>query len=339
MKSFVALVALVGVCSAVALAEKPKLTGQEPSVAPHVQPLQRGPFVPVQRMARIGRDFKLKSPWYEVDNSGGGIAQLCGQDPAFDCFEGIRVATGGAGDPATPTDGDDPPLGCEGYDPFCDIAATGDCITGGGYRWFFGEAFHAPMTINMMVVEPGTEGLTSDRMQVAWFWGALGPNTSEQCFIAVFTAEDFDEFCADPPAGNSFDGVVLDFGDLAAGIGYYWTDVELCLTGLFLDHPVDGSGAYTMIAASDFDPVGGTFTPPTLAQFMFWGLKVDSPGEQPTDVNYTDTDPPFLVIDPILECNFFGPGFVPCPFDNIGYMFDMFTAGGIPCQGLICGAR
>ena len=337
MKKLVALVGLVGACSAAALAEEPKLAGEKPSVAPHLQPLQRGPFVPVLRMARIGPDYRLKSPWYEVDNSGG-IAQLCGQDPAFDEFEGARSATGGAADPATPSDGDDPPNGCEGYDPFCDIAATGDCAAGGGYRFFFGSGFQAPMIVNDMVVEPGTEGGFSDRVQFAWYWSVGGPTTSEQCFIAVFTAEDFSDNCLDPASSNGFDGVVFDFGVLGSGRGYYWTDAELCLSGLFVDHPVDGAGAYTLIAAKDYDPVAGTFTPPTGAQFMLWGLKADSPGEEPSDVVYVDTERPFLEIDPVLECNFFGPGFVSCPTDNLGHMFDMFTGAPPPtCVGFICG--
>ena len=331
MKRFVALVGLVGACSAAALAEEPKLAGEKPSVAPHLQPLQRGPFVPVLRMARIGPDYRLKSPWYEVDNSGG-IAQLCGQDPAFDEFEGARSATGGAADPATPSDGDDPPNGCEGYDPFCDIAATGDCAAGGGYRFFFGSGFQAPMIVNDMVVEPGTEGLTSDRVQFAWHWA---PAVAEQCFIAVFTAEDFSDNCFDPPTSGDFGGVVLDFGVLPAPTGYYWTDAELCLAGLFLEHPVDGSGAYTMIAASDYDPVGGTFTPPTSAQFMAWGLKVDSPGEEPSGVVYVDTEPPFLEIDPVLECSFWAGA--SCPPDNLGPMFDMFTGVICDCCGQRCG--
>ncbi|MCH8807359.1 MAG: hypothetical protein IH986_14925 [Planctomycetes bacterium] len=317
MKTIISITAVATLAAGLALADPP-------DERPRLQAAQSaGELILPLRIAGIGPDFKLTSPWYEY--SSGGVAGVCGQVLAFDIFEGDRRVQ-----PSPPTDGE----ACGGYDPRC--GSPGECSSG-AYRWFFGTAFHAPMIINDFVVEPGMEGLTSDRIQFAWFWGVGGPGTSEQCFIAVFTAEDFSDNCFDPAASNGFDGVVLDFGVLGAGTSYYWTDIELCLSGLFLEHPVDGAGAYTLMAASDFDPVGGTFTPPTLAQFMFWGMKPDSPGEHPSEVVYVDTDPPFLEIDPVLECNLFGPGFIPCPMGNMGYMFNMYLSSNRACAGLICG--
>ncbi|MCH8807360.1 MAG: hypothetical protein IH986_14930 [Planctomycetes bacterium] len=300
----------------------PGSTGR--SATPQLQTLQAGRFTPVRSMARIGPDFRLKSPWYDI--GGGGVAQLCSQELVFDLFEGRRNATGGPMDPATPTEG----AAFGGYDPIC-------FGPGSQARWFFGSGFHAPMTVNDFVVEPISIGATSDRVQFAWHWFVGGPGTSEQCFVAIFIAEEFDNSCSKTPTSGEFDGVILDFGVLENIEEYRWTDTELCLAGLFLQLPLDGAGAYTIFLARDYDPATGVLTPSTSAQMMLWGQKPIAIGEHPDPVVYVDYDPANFRIEPATECDAWGPGTVFCPSDNIGPMFNLYGGHIDFCFGLLCG--
>ena len=266
-----------------------------------LQPAAPGAKIAPLRIAAIGRDLKLKGPWLDYP---GGLAQACGQELNFDCFE---------------------PPGTN-YTP---------CKSGQN-PWFFGLGFQNMFVTNDMTVERGTEGLTSDRILVAWHWFVNGSGTSEQCFIAVFTAEDFDDTCAGPAAANFYDGVIMDFGILPSGNGSYWVDAELCNVGLLLQNPLDGSGAYEITFAKDYDPANGQLTLATSAQPMLWGVKPEAPGSQ-GPIQWDDTDPPDHRYTAPDECHdYSNPN--RCP-DPLGAMFAMYTATGgpPPCGGLLCG--
>jgi len=71
-----------------------------------------------------------------------------------------------------------------------------DCFEpdGGGDRVFFGETYCGIYFANDMETENLTSG-DSLTLGFAWFWYVNGPGTSEQCYVVVFTAEDFDDTC------------------------------------------------------------------------------------------------------------------------------------------------
>jgi hypothetical protein len=176
------------------------------------------------------------------------------------------------------------------YGDACDLNQDGqpDCPK---YFWWFGAGYRNPFWVNDMTVVSGTEGSQATGLVPVWYVS----NTQNNTFImAIFTAEDFDDTCNGPAAGNIYDGVAFNFGTIGTG-GWYST---ICLdgTGLFLQMPTDGSGAYMAVYLSSLDP-------PTLypenAQPFLWGTKPNNPSQQgpmqwdddnPTDGQHTAPD-------------------------------------------------
>ncbi|MBL1217109.1 MAG: hypothetical protein D8M59_06385 [Planctomycetes bacterium] len=221
-----------------------------------LQAAEIGPHMMPVRMARISPDMRQTSPWYEVGNPSP-LSSCPPSTLAFDCFE----PDGGM--PGMPTDG-----------------LYGDDCGMGSSRWFFGSTYCNMYTVNDMELGSNSAGMQSERASFAWHWEVNGPGTSEQCYVAVFTAEDFDDTCSGPPASGYYSGIIWDFGILASSVGYYWFDSAdlLCDTGLFHQLPLDGVGAYSMILGQAYN--GTEITLATCAQPMLWGTKPANPGYQ-----------------------------------------------------------
>lgn len=282
-----------------------------------------GPRAPVQlgggvrvapkRFARIGPDFKLKSEWFVIDPQAGylsdGPAGACSTELAFDCFE-----PDGDGNP---TDGR--------YGLNCGM---------GSERWLFEGGtpgifdYHNPFDTNDIAkLVPGKEGLEADRVEFAWYWYAGGSGTSEQCFVAIFTGEDFDDTCTGPDLGSVYDGILYDFGILnsSTNSSWYFADVDnLCDAGLFHQLPFQPDGGYQMILAKDFDPNNGTFTLASCAQPMLWGTKPNNPSQQ-GKIGWADDNPVDGQHTAPDECYDFTFGLCPEP---LGTMVAFYADGG-----------
>jgi len=281
MRAFFCLSAGLAVCAMGSLA----IADEKPTP----QLCEQGIEVTPKKIAGIDRNFHRTTPWIEY-NGGNSWPGECDQDLAFDCYEPDE----------------------EGYpvdnDPGCGMGSS---------RWYHGSTYCNMFITNDMETENTT---TSDALTVgyAWFWYVEGEGTSEDCYVAVFTAEDFDDSCAGPAAANYYDGVIIGYGvlDSGADAGYYISNVDLCDEGLALTLPADGAGAYEMILANDYDDTYIYMA--TCAQFMLWGTDENRAGYQgpiqwddinPIDGQHTAPD----------ECYDFS-GLVSCP-DPLGAMF------------------
>jgi len=239
MRKFFCLSAGLAVCAVGSAASAEK---------PDAQMLGNGIEVTPQRIAGIDRNFQLTTPWIEYGTQWPG---LCDQDLAFDCYEPDETGF--------PVD----------VDPGCGLGSS---------RWFYGSSY-----CNMFITNDMADvNVTSpDALTVgyAWFWYVEGAGSSEDCYVVVFTAEDFDDTCAGPAAANYYDGVIIGYGvlDSGAGAGYYYTTpVDLCDAGLALTLPADGAGAYECILANGYDTTYIYMA--TCAQFMLWGTDDNRPG-------------------------------------------------------------
>ncbi|MCC7387482.1 MAG: hypothetical protein IT431_01810 [Phycisphaerales bacterium] len=157
-------------------------------------------------------------------------------DPVFDCY----------GD----WDRDGVPDGAD----WCGLGAA---------RWYLGSGFCNLFVTNDMTLPFGTmsdDGLY--RLDLAWYWTAWGPSTTEQCVIGVFTQDSMP--CE--PDSLDYAGWLIDFGTLAGcPAGYYHASLDLSGTGSW---PIrwEASGSY-VIAFLTND--GEEFA--SCAQPMLWG--------------------------------------------------------------------
>lgn len=239
-------------------------------------PLQPGalPAIPVlpQRIAKVkmvnGKIF-MTTPWIEYSQ----IAPAGPCDPnevlVFDHFD---------------TDANGAPIG---GDTHCGLP-------GGGYRYYFGATYHNPYWANDIVSleDPAYYGATATSLTHAWFWNPPAP---EQCFVIIGTVELMDPNCTDvhENADSFIEGVILDYGSLGAGGGYYYSPVCLSAIGGIqlptLDPNTDFSypdpdnrvvaGGWGVIYANAYDPNTGTATLATLAQPMLWSTDLTGVGE------------------------------------------------------------
>lgn len=293
MRKFFCMSAGLAVCAVTGFA-----TAGEKSVTP--QMLDNGIQVTPKRFARVSPDFKQTSPWIEVGD--GGIAACPDMPLAFDCFE----PDGGM--PGYPTDG-----------------LYGEDCGEGGSRWYYGETYCNMFATNDMTLAAGFDGAASERAEWGWFWYVTGAGSSEQCYVFIFTAEDFDDTCTGPSSSNGYSGIVYDYGVLnsGSGAGYYFTDTQaqLCGSGLFHQLPMDGSGAYTMILANDYN--SNTIFLATCGQPMLWGTKAGNPSSQ-GPIQWDDDSPSDGIHD-IIECYDYTSGL--CP-DPLGLMACFYAEGG-----------
>lgn len=194
---------------------------------------------------------KLVGKWIPYTGAGTDAPDQI----AFDNFEGDA---GGV-----PTDGL--------YGEDCGLA---------GSRWYFGEPWVNTLYYNDMTTTAGGKGKQAEGVNFSWFWYVTGAGSSEECQIAIFTAETFSDSTVPDLVNDNiglYDGVIYDFGvlDSGAGLGYYYTNVDLTGTGLFHQMPTDGSGGYL----GQLLTAGGTAYA-TAGQPMLWGTKAGNPSQQ-----------------------------------------------------------
>ncbi|GBC92118.1 hypothetical protein HRbin15_00582 [bacterium HR15] len=187
-----------------------------------------------------------------------------------------------------------------------------------GTRWYFGPTYHNPYWANDIetLVDPQYNGATASSLTHAWFWNpglTNPPSGSQQCIILILTVEAFDAECQDVHDvfdGNPFiDGVVLDYGVLNAGAGYYYSPVCLsAIGGIALPAtPADDGdpgtellGGWVVIYAQAYDPNTGAVTLASGAQPMLWSMQdagnigsstpIQFDDDNPTDGNHTAFD-------------------------------------------------
>jgi hypothetical protein len=197
-------------------------------------------------------------------------------------------------------------------------------------RWWFGAAYYNPFKTEDMTPDAAFQGAFSERMDVAWAWQ---PPVATSCLILVFTFDAFGE-CTLPDADQPLDGgngVILDFGVLDPGTGYYYTDADLQPNALGWTLPT-GQGAYYLQFGND---VGGEiFLAADPCQMMLWGTP-DARGDgagggTQMDLAWDDDVTPDGVHTED-ECYTYG-GVVACP-DPLGGMIQFWVDdnGGNEC--------
>ncbi len=294
---------------------------------PEVQSMDNAIDVQPVRMAQIGLDGKLLTPWvYTKDLQG--FDSSCNDDVLWDQYEFTSA------DDSTPIGGD----GCGLSQP--------------SSRWFFGPSYCNTWTVNdIETYADGATGTTSDHAMFAWFWYGDGDTLgTEQCYLVTFTYDDFDDTCNGPAAGGGHPGVILDFGEQATNpAGYYRTDVLLCANGLSYEMPAAG-GAMDLNMWNSYDSGTGNFTYATCGQAMLWGAKdgvaqgTSGPINWDDDTTYDSSDN--CLADPngnclnvpdgnlhIFECYDYG-GLVTCPAGNVGAMVAFFGEAQSSCLTL-----
>ncbi len=199
---FIVISAGLGMCGIASLA------GAEgpPEGAAHLQLAARPTRLVPKRIAGIGPDMQLTTPWYEVKDQGTAEVPI-GFTAQYDCFD--------ANSTGFPEDESE-----------CGYASL---------RWYFGSTYVNPFVTNDMTLNLGA-GAQNNATQQSWWWG--GGN----CDVVVFHAEDFDDTCAGPASSGTFNGVIYSFGSVGAGM-YYYDPVDLTPYGLNIDNPTDGVGA------------------------------------------------------------------------------------------------
>jgi hypothetical protein len=276
--------------------------------AKDLQSLSNGNFVSPQAVAKckmVNGEVVRTGEWVSIGDLNRGC---CDSNIAFDSFEA---------EPSCPTAG---PI-------------NGEC-TGGvaSSRWYFGETYCNGAATNDMTVVAGKEGSTSERLQFGWFWYVSGPGSSEECNIAVFTGEAFEQDCTG--FGSGYSGVLYSFGVLGSGsgLGYYYTEVDLCGSGLFHQMPAAADGWYQTVYLTTGN------APATCAQPMLWGQA--DPASQGTsgELQYDDDNPRDLAYQVPTECYSYAFGVCPDPAGSIGAMTAFYTGegGGDACEDNGC---
>jgi hypothetical protein len=270
-------------CAAFAFADGQKFAQLQPYLdgVQLVQPLQ------ACKVRLINGQVVQVSPWIDLSqfNPAGGLPPspcAAGGNLAFDNVEFVD---------GTLSIGENSKYGAS-----CGLGAA---------RWWFGATYRNPFWVNDMTVVLGTEGRQATGLVPVWYVS----NTQNNTFImAIFTAEDFDNTCNGPAADNIYDGVAFNFGTIGTG-GYYST---ICLdgTGLFLQMPTDGSGAYIAVYLSSLDPVT---LYPEACQPLLWGTKSGNPSQQ-GPIQWDDDNPTDGQITAPDECyDYTFPTFNICP--------------------------
>jgi hypothetical protein len=180
-------------------------------------------------------------------------------------------------------------------------------------RWYFGPTYHNPYWANDIetLVDAQYNGATATSLTHAWFWN---PPQAEQCIILILTVEQMDFECQDVHDVFDYpflDGVVLDYGPLNPGTGYYYSPVCLSAIGgiqLPATPADDGDpgtvllGGWAVIYAQAFDPNTGAVTYATLAQPMLWSTQDPGNIGSSTELQWDDDSPTDYDHDPAAEC-------------------------------------
>lgn len=161
------------------------------------------------------------------------------------------------------------------------------------------------------LVDSQYNGGVATSLAHAWFWGAEGQGSSQNCVVLIFTVEELDTTCTTDvhdifeSTDSAIDGVVLDYGSLPSSIGLGYYSDAVCLSavgGLQLPSQPDSNGVlggYVVVYASAFDPNTGTVTPPTNVQPMLWSPQITGVGtstpkqwddDNPSDYDHTTSE-------------------------------------------------
>jgi hypothetical protein len=179
-------------------------------------------------------------------------------------------------------------------------------------RWYFGPGYNNPYWANDIetLVDAQYNGATATSLTHAWFWN---PPQAERCIILILTVEQMDFECQDVHDVFDYpflDGVVLDYGPLNPGTGYYYSPVCLSAIGgiqLPATPADDGDpgtvllGGWAVIYAQAFDPNTGAVTYATRAQPMLWSTQDTGIGSS-TELQWDDDTPTDGNHDPNTEC-------------------------------------
>ncbi len=182
------------------------------------------------------------------------------------------------------------------------------CIPGSIF--YFGPTYHNPYYANDIesLVDSSFDGATATSLTHLWFWN---PNLtdpasgSQQCFILIATAEQFDVECQVVHQTSVVDAILLDYGTLNAG-GYISSVCLSAVGGLQLpatpaddgDTGTEVLGGYLVVYGQAYDPNANQLTLASGAQPFLWHTALNNPqngsststqfdDDNPTDGNHT----------------------------------------------------
>jgi hypothetical protein len=179
--------------------------------------------------------------------------------------------------------------------------------------FYRGAQYHNPYWANDIKSLVGAQynGATASSLAHAWFWNpnrTSTPSGAQRCIILILTVEQFDSECQDvhENVASFLDGVILDYGVLAAG-GY---TSPVCLSAIGgIDLPAtpadDGApgtvllGGWIVIYAQAFNPHTGTITRASGAQPILG--YIENIGRS-TPTQWDDDNPPDGDHTPPDEC-------------------------------------
>lgn len=216
---------------------------------PEIQRAMNGTFVQPLQIAGVDASGKRITPWYDYNQGTAGTGSNCSNTLVFDSFWP---------DPVTKA-----PVGGELCRPTFSPST----------RWYFGATYHNPLN----AFKAGFNGASGDvdRYQLAWWW-----NLTDTCLILTQFTEtpaNVKNCLTDPLSGAFLGGIILNFGTLAAGAGYYYTDVDLCDNALSIPLPAGQFAMVTTVFAQSQGTGGTLFLSPGPCQNMLWGI-VDGVG-------------------------------------------------------------
>lgn len=261
-----------------------------------VQPLRVAPC------AKIDGQVVRTGPWQAYGDATRGPA--CTHTLVFDCFE-----VDATGFPYN-------------ADARCGLPAPSS-------RWYFGPSYTNPFSINDYTADAGG-GQDMSRIDYAWYQSG-----NHNYATAIFSEDNFDDSCAGPASSGSLGGVIADFGFLNGGGGYFFTNLELCGTGIPVGIASDLSGAYDVVHLSYDSADPNTLLVSPTVQMMLWGADMaanDIPGSQ-GPIQWDDDAPPStsVPVGPHTapdECYSYAFGI--CP-DPLGNTLAFYVEGGASC--------
>lgn len=308
------------VLSASAMAKEPPQRNPQLLTRPHlVRPTRAA------QCEWIDGRVVMTSDWVEL----GTTTRNPPNTYAYDAFE-----SDAAGAPT-----DDAPFGCTTTLP-------------PGNRWYFGSTHNSPFWSNDMTTDAAGGGVQCQGLNVAWWWrvdptsdyddsdGDLWPD--QDCYISVFTSEDFGFACEDDGLDSLYPGVTYLFPNLdgndshAFELGYFYANIDLGGTSLIHLMPADGVGGTIVMYGTAYDPDTGEITltagaGDVWAQPMLWGTDEDEPpggttriGTQEAGIYVSDPDNPTALVcadysfnvcpEPLApSVGFLYKGIDPCP--------------------------
>lgn len=161
-----------------------------------------------------------------------------------------------------------------------------DCGKGSS-RALHNGGLPAGFTYNDMRTVPGLDGGRADRVGVCWYEGKDSVNLA----LLLVTTENWVQLTRGNPNTDrqDIDGIVAEFGPIAAKTGYYLGDIDLASVGLGIDLPSSRNGGY-MLAFGDYDPVTQTFAL-GYGKPLNWGRKAGNPCAPEQRPYWSDENP------------------------------------------------